>query len=349
MSEEEVVEAEEVEAVADDEEDQLPDIPEGEVAEQQEEEAVAEQQSPWENFRSLPEFEGQDDAAIASRLYEAMQREQAATQALQQYQAVIPAASEYLTHREPFQQWLSERQSQQQPQQAAPQSPEEPSWWNPPQLRDTDRQYLVTDETGKQVISDAAPFDVRNRLTEHQAYKANFASKFLENPESTLGPMVERIVSERAQAIASQQINDLQEESFVRQIEEQNRDWLYDQNGNAAPAGLLVQKYIEDARTMGLQGAKARWDYAYKMVERDLLVQRYMQASQQAEAPVAPEPEPSQPAESPAERNMQYLRQQATRKAPVRAAAGTNARAPSRPMTFAERLAANLQQAGLDE
>lgn len=37
------------------------------------------QADAWGNFRSLPEFEGQDDAAIASRLYEAMQREQAAT------------------------------------------------------------------------------------------------------------------------------------------------------------------------------------------------------------------------------------------------------------------------------
>lgn len=307
--------------------------------------------SPWDNFKTLPEFQGADEQQIAARLYETMQREQAATQALRQYQAVVPAASEYLTYREPFQQWLQQRQQQQQ--QPAPQPAKaepEPAWWSPPPLKESDRQYLTTDDNGRVIISDSAPLDARSRLAEHQAYKAQFAQKFLENPENALGPMIEKIVTDRAQNIAQERIAALQEENFVRTVEEQNKDWLYDQNGNAAPAGLLVQKYIEDARQLGIKGAEQRWNFATRMVERDMLLTQYQQAAQVQQAP-PPTPEPApQPAESPAERNMEYLRQQATRRAPVRAAANTtNARSPQRPMTFAERLTATLQEEGLAE
>lgn len=353
--EEEVIESEEInEEVAEEtnEPDSLPDVPE--VAAEEGGEEQAESASPWENFRTLPEFEGQDDNQIAARLYEAMQREQAATSQLQQYQAVIPAASEYLSNRESYQQWLQSQQAQQQ-QAAAPQAPQQQQpakWWNPPQLQETDKQYLTMNEAGQLSISDRAPLDARARLIEHQNYKANFAQKFLEDPAAALGPMVEQMVTERAQNITNEKISGMQEQAFVQQIEAQNKDWLYDQEGNASPAGLLVQKYIEDARQMGLQGVESRWDYAYKMVERDLLVQRYI-SQQQAEAQPpqqeVAEEQPQQPAESPAERNMNYLRQQATRKATVRSGSGSNARTPSRPMSFADRLAANLQQSGLAE
>jgi hypothetical protein len=304
----------------------------------------------WGAFRQLPQFQGSDDRAIASRLYEALQREQSATHALQQYQSIIPVASEYLQYKEPFQQWMQTRQQapQQMPQQ---QKAEESPWWNPPKVRDAYKSYLVRDQNGREMISEDAPLDARHALAEYQAYKANFAQKFLEDPQAALGPMVEKVAVERAESIVQERLGRMQEEQFVSSLEQQNADWLYDQNGNASPEGLLAQKYIQDARSLGIQGAKARWEYATRMVERDLLLSN-VQRSQQAQqyAAQAPRPVPQQavnPANVAAQKNMEYLRSQAMRTASQRPAAGTDARVPTKPMTFAEKLASQLQEQGL--
>jgi hypothetical protein len=315
----------------------------------------------WGAFKSLPQFQGQDDRAVASRLYEALQREQAASRALQQYQQIIPYASEYLSNREAFDQW---RQSQQaaQAQQPMPagtaatsQTQQEESWWNPPKVREAYKQYLVRDENGREVISPDAPLDARHALSEYQAYKADFAKKFLENPEQALGPMIEKVAVQRADELVQQRIGRLQEESFVSQLEKENSDWLYSNEFNpdgsrrVSPEGLAAQKYIQDARSLGIQGAKARWDYATAMVERDLLVANLRMSQQTPQAPQQPmeASQPQPPADDSAQRNMEYLRQQAMRQASQRPAVSTDARVPQKPMTFAEKLAANLQNPNL--
>lgn len=307
----------------------------------------------WGAFKSLPQFAGHDDRQVAASLYEALQREQAASHALQQYQQLIPFASDYIRYQEPFQEWMRQRNSGAQPSQPSPQvQPQQPaSWWNPPPLKDSYRQWLVRDESGREVVSPDAPFEAKAALTEHLAYKADFAKKFLENPESTLGPMVDRVAAQRAEEIVQQRITRMRDEDHVSRLEAENRDWLYGQNGDVSPAGLAVQKYIQDARTLGISGVQARWDYATKMVERDLMLgtlQQFQQAQYQPSQMAQPQAAPVQaPAESQAERNMQYLRQQAMRQPSQRASAGTDARVPAKPMTFAEKLAANLKAEGL--
>lgn len=305
----------------------------------------------WGAFRQLPQFQGADDRAIASRLYEALQREQSATHALQQYQSIIPVASEYLSKKEMFEKWQASQQQQPPQPQMAQQPAEQSPWWNPPKVRDAYKQYLVRDESGREAISPDAPLDARHSLSEYQAYKANFAQKFLEDPQATLGPMIEKVAVERAESIFQEQLARRDEENFVTSLEQQNSDWLYDQNGNASPEGLLAQKYIQDARSLGIQGAKARWEFATRMVERDLLISN-MQRSQQAQqlAAQAPRPvqqQPASPANAAAQKNMEFLRQQAMRTASQRPAATTDARVPTKPMTFAEKLASQLQEQGL--
>lgn len=347
-------------AAADVAEDELPDVPEtvGQPestptqAETAESQPAAQAGDVWGNFRTMPEFQGSNDEQIAARLYEAMQREQVATRALQQYQTIIPAASEYLSNREMFEQWKRSQANaapaQQMPQ-AQPQEQEAP-WWNPPKVREAYRQYLVRDQQGREVIAEEAPLEARHELSEYQAYRANFAKTFLENPEAALGPMVEKIVSDRAQAIAQSKIDELKEQEFVTRIEQENADWLYDQNGNAAPAGLLVQKYVEDAKRLGIRGAENLWNYAYRLVERDALARKYGQElQQQTQPPVAPPaPQPTPPAASNAEKAMQFIRRQAERKAPARGTAGsTDARTPTKKMTFADRFRATMKEEGL--
>jgi hypothetical protein len=308
------------------------------------------QQDVWGHFRSMPEFEGQDDNAIAQRLYYAMQREEAAARALQQYQSIVPVAQEYINNRNDYEAWKASRN---QPQAAstpqAPAQPEEKPWWNPPQIKDSYKRYLTRDEQGREIIDPNAPLDARAALEDYMTYRAEFAQKLLDNPEQTLGPMVEKVAIERAQRIVDERLNRMQDEQYVTSLEQQNKDWLYDEKGNVSAEGLAVQKYIADAKGLGINGAQARWDYATKMVERDLLLANIRQAQQPAprQQMTQPQPQPQQPTAE--QKNMEFLRQQAMRTASQRSAAGAaqNARVPQKPMTFEERLMAAAQQEGL--
>ena len=308
------------------------------------------QQEVWSHFRTMPQFEGQDDGAIAQRLYAAMQREEMATRALQQYQSIVPVAQDYLQNRADYEAW---KQSRNQPAPPTPQpaqpaqQKQESQWWNPPQIKDSYRRYLTRDENGREVIDPNAPLDAKAALQDYQDYRATFAQKFLDNPEQTLGPMVEKVAVERAQQIVEERLGRMQDEQYVSSLEKENKDWLYDEKGNVSAEGMAVQKYISDAKSLGINGAQARWDYATRMVERDLLLANLRMAQQPTLPQQAPiQPQPQRPTAE--QQNMEFLRQQAMRTASQRSvAATTNARTPAKPMTFEERLLATAQEEGL--
>ena len=328
--------------------------------------------SPYEAFKRLPEFQGADDRAIASRLYQAMEREKAAARALTQYQQILPYAQEYLTHRRDFDAWRKQQSAQPQHaqhpqvQQARPaqQAPEASKWWNPPKVRDAYKRYLVKDEEGREVIAPDAPLDARHELYEYQQYKADFAKKFLEDPEGALGPMIQDMAAKQAQEIVQQQFTRHEQESYVSSVEEENRDWLFDpQTGNVTPEGLLVHKYVEEARERGINGPQQRWQYAVAMTERDMLARLFDEAQASlatsarsapapAPAPAAapPAPPPPQPQAQPdlAAQNMQYLRREAARN-PSRSAgtAVTDPRAPRPKRTFEDLLREDASSRGL--
>jgi len=314
------------------------------------------QQSVWSAFSTLPDFQGADDRDIAQRLYTSYEREKAASKALAQYQQLIPYAQEYMQYREPFEQWMSQQQAQQQapvaPQQ---QEPEAPAWWNPPQLKDGDKHYLVRDENGREVVSEDAPPHVRERIYEYQRYKADFAQKFLANPEEALGPMVEQIAQRQAEEMVSTRLTEQQEAAYVSRLEEDNRDWLYDQQGNPTKEGLAVQRYIGQADEMGITSPQQKWEYATAMVERDLLnALREQQTSQQSQQSFQQSLPPAQSVEhqqqnvntNQAQRDIEYLRREASRR-PSRSTGAPDPRAPRAPMTFEERLKAQLARDGL--
>jgi hypothetical protein len=347
MSEEEQIE--EVESTVD-------EAPAEEVTSEGEETADVADEAPadvWSHFRQMEGFSGQDDTAIAQRLYQALQQEQSAQHALQQYQSIMPVAQEYLNNREAFEAWKAQSgapQQQAQAQAPAPQQ-EEQSWWNPPKISESDKRFLSRDENGREVISESAPLDVAARLRDYQQYRADFAERLISNPQETLGPMVEKVAMERAQSIVDSRINEAKDQQYVQYLEEQNKDWLYDENGIASAEGLAVQKYIQDAKSLGIAGVQARWDFATKMVERDLLLAK-MNRDQQAPPAAPPQqaavPQPATQRPTQAEQNMDYLRSQAMRSSSQRAAnSGTNARAPAAQMTFQERLLAQAQEQGL--
>jgi hypothetical protein len=331
-----------------------------EVADAPEPQQAAPQGTVWDAFKAVPEFQGQDDRAIAVRLYQALQREKEATHALAQYQQVLPYAQQYLQDRPEYEKWRSAQQQPQQPvaQQAA--APQEKPWWNPPELRDAFKRYIVKDESGRDTIAADAPLDARHAITEYFAYKQQFAEKFLTNPEEALAPMVSKLAQQQAQAIVEARLEEAGRVQYVQTLEQQNKDWLFDEGGNVSPEGEAARTYIEQARALGISSPEARWNYALQMVERDLLHQvqgaqlRQSQdqafhshlGPQQAAAPATP-PAPPAPQRTQAEVNMEFLRRAASRTA-NRAGVSTNSpEAGRRGLTFEEQLRQQLSGDGL--
>jgi len=332
--------------------------------------AAPAQQSVWDAFKALPDFKGADDVAIARRLYASMEREKAATQALAQYQQYIPYAQQYLQNREPFEQWLASQR--QQPQQQQPVAEQKTSaaeamkrWWNPPEVRESYKQYLVKDENGREVIAENAPLDARHALYEYQKYKADFAQKFLTNPEEALGPMIQEQAKSIAQEIVQKQFEEVQRHQYVSNLEKENKDWLYDEQGQPTAEGLAANQYIDKLAEAGIGTPEQRWEWATIAVERDLLaklVEQYRGNQQrsafeaglpQQNAPAMPqETAPAAPADaapdvsSQAQKDIEFLRREASRN-PSRSAGAGDPRTPQAPLTFEQRLAKQLARDGL--
>lgn len=298
---------------------------------------AAPQQNVWDAFKSLPEYSGQDDIAIARDLYQSRQGYQAAQQQLRQYQAIT---ADYARNADQFRKWQESQAQAQQPAQ-----PAKPKWWDPPQVKDTWKQYIVRDpETGREVIAPDAPFEAQAAIRDYQAYTANFAKKFVTDPEGTLKPFIEDVAMQKAQELVQQHLNQYQAQTYVQSLEKQNADWLYDAQGNVSPEGQAIQAYIEQAAQSGIADPQARWQYATGMLERDLLNLRYQQMQQMMAQPQMPPPAPPQP-EPVAQQNMQFLRERATR-APSRSGGATEPRAPRPKQSFEERLRAQLVKDG---
>ena len=291
------------------------------------------QASIYDAFKAIPDFQGRDDVEIARNLYQSYTGLQEAQRQLQQYQQMMPATQEYLRNEKAFREW--------QAQQAAPKTEEPPKWWSPPQVKDTWKSYIVRDpETGREVISPDAPLDAQHALREYQNYTADFARRFVTDPESTLSPFVEQVAQRKAEELVNKALSGYQAQNYVQSLEQQNADWLYDQNGNVSREGQAIQAYIGQAQQMGIQSPEARWRYATGMLERDLLNMRYQQYQQAATQPMPPQQPPVE------QQNMAFLRERATR-APNRSAGAAEPRLPPPKMTFEDRLRNQLAADGV--
>jgi hypothetical protein len=117
---------------------------------------------------------------------------------------------------------------------------------------------------------------------------------------------------------------------------------------------------------MGIQSAEARWEYATKMIERDLLDRLRGMQSQSAQRsafesalpqqiapaaaaamPAAAAPAPTADAATQAQKDIEFLRREASRN-PSRAAGSSDPRTPQAPLTFEQRLARQLARDGIN-
>jgi len=316
--------------------------------------APVEQQSqgfstPYEAFRHLPEFAGQDDLAIAQDLYRSKQGYLESQRVLSQYQNLIPQANEYLRNKAEYEKWQAAQREAAQPKPA-----EKPKWWAPPSVEESYKSYIVRDpQTGKEVIDPNAPYEAQQALRKYQDYTANFARKFVTDPENTLKPFIEDVAMQKAKELVEQHLGQYQAKNYVQDLERQNADWLYDEQGNVSREGQAIQAYIQQAAEFGIQSPDARWKFATGMLQRDLLNVRYQQMQQAPVPPPMPPQmpqgyaEPAAPPSDPvAESNMQFLRERATR-TPNRSAGTTEPRAPRQRMSFEERLRGQLVNDGV--
>ena len=296
--------------------------------------------TPYSAFKALPDFQGQDDLAIARNLYQAYSGYGEAQRQLQQYQNIIPHATEYLQNKQAYEQWKAAQAQAQ-----APKPAEKPKWWNPPSVDDSYKSWIIRDpSTGKEVIAPDAPYEAKVALQKYQAYTADFARKFVTDPENTLKPFIEDVARQKAEELVQAQLGQYTAKNYVQSLEQQNSDWLYDQTGNVSREGQAIQAYIQQASEIGISNPEARWKYATSMLQRDLLNLRYQQLSSAPPQAYAPPPEP--PADPVAQQNMQFLRERATR-TPNRSAGTSEPRAPRQRMSFEDRLKSQLVTDGV--
>jgi hypothetical protein len=333
-----------------------------EEVEQPEPQEAAPQPTVWDAFKSLPDFQGADERAIAQRLYQSLEREKQATRALAQYREVLPYTQQYLQDRPEYEKWRASQNAPAAPQQVAAPAPkqEEQAWWNPPQVRDAYKRYIVKDESGRDTIHPDAPIDAKHALTEYFQYRQDFAEKFLSNPEDALAPMVSRLAQQQAQQIVSQQLEQAGRQQYIQTLEEQNKDWLYSDPVNkiSSKEGEAAKRYIEQAAQLGISSPEARWQFALEKVERDLLHQvleaqagqaRQQSFASQLDRVPAPARTPPNvpPQRTQAEANMEYLRRAASRTANRAGVQTNNPEAGRKGMSFEERLRADASDAGL--
>lgn len=321
--------------------DQIPQdvAPASDSAQGQEQEFA----SPYDAFSHLPEFQGREPLDIARTLYRAHTGLTEAQRQLQQYQQIQPELHDWLQNKRQYMEWQASQRAAQQPKPEAPKK-----WFSPPEINDSWKQYIVRDpQTGREVIDPSAPYEAQQRLREYQDYMAGFARKLVTDPEATLKPFIEQVAQQKAEELVRQNIGQYSTESYVQELERQNADWLYDENGQVTPYGVAIQNGIEEARQLGIQGAEARWKYATSMLQKELLAMRYQQMSAQSQQFAgAQQPAQQNPASDVASRDMSFLKERAVR-TPNRSAGTTEPRAPQQRMSFEERLRSQLERDGV--
>ena len=83
--------------------------------------------------------------------------------------------------------------------------------------------------------------------------------------------MVDEVASKRAEELVQQHMNTYQQEQWVSGLEQENKDWLYDENGQPTEEGLAAKNYIEQLGQLGVEDHKQKWELTQKLIERDLM------------------------------------------------------------------------------
>lgn len=194
---------------------------------------------------------------------------------------------------------------------AKPEPQPEPAkkpWAAPEYDADAVRRYQTQDENGNVVFRPDTPAAVRQQYEDYVLHQEKFARSLLENPEETIGSLVEDRVSRLVEERLSQSMAEQQQRQFVDQISTQYADQLWQRDprtnqpmpGVPSEFGQRVIGYVEYAANSGVQDIQQQWDFAQRMAQNDYMSQYIQQLQEQLQQQSPPSTPASTPAATPA-------------------------------------------------
>jgi len=211
----------------------------------------------------------QDDESFVAYL---VQQHQAARQAAH----LTPYAQRYLQHANDFERFLSDRQQSQQQQKF--QQQQKPKFWNPPEYNSNWARSVTRDESGNLVLAPGASPEVLPKVAAYDQYVRDFVSRFTNNPQEALTPLISEVVEPLIQQALGQQMGTFQERSVARDFLNNNSNWLYhtaatggyarDGDGHLVLSenGNLFANLVYEAEQMGLDTVAKQQRYAARVL-----------------------------------------------------------------------------------
>lgn len=174
------------------------------------------------------------------------------------------------------------------PPQTPPQPGEKPRWWNPPQADlNVAARYRTPDGNWKP----ETPHDVRQSVEALEAYRNQFASKLVADPEAALAPLLEQKFEEYFERKYGQVTAEQQEKQFFERLTTEH-DWLWDKDpiskrptrNLSAEGKRFNELMIEGAERFGISSRTKQFEYAMERRAAEQAASRQITPEQAREA-----------------------------------------------------------------
>ena len=226
------------------------------------------------------------------------------TQLAEQWRIMQARAQEAETYRQQLQ-WLAHQRQQEQAaaqaaQQQRPVEKWKPAWGERPEYRREMLDMVTRNEAGELVPKPYANPSVLDNINKFAQWRETGMDQLLSDPVGTLKDGLMPLIQEQAYHIAAQIATQQQEQFYLAQETDKNREWAIDPNtGALSPAGVRWSNYFQFFREQGMDYHKAG-RLAHKSLNGDLFEMGLLKQ---------PEPTPAKPAaQSEAEKKLGFLK-----------------------------------------
>jgi len=142
--------------------------------------------------------------------------------------------------------------------QPEPAKPEKPKLWDPPEFQHSWLQQVREGEDGnlEPIPGSGGSLETVSKVLRYKQYLQDQSTKFWQNPYEFIAPFVEEKVTERAQQLIDNQLNNYSGLQTAQTWIERNSDWLFrkDAAGNQQMTedGLTFQNYLEKSKNWNM-------------------------------------------------------------------------------------------------